>query len=255
MQNLTVRLEMVFDQVKKAAGDNAGLRIIDVGSDHGYLAVRCLDDGIAGSVICTEIHEAPAKRSSLALNEAGYTEISEVFVTDGLKGVPLKYGDIVVIAGMGGLNIIDILTRALKDNGSSVFEKVTFVLQPQKSVELVRQYLSGSGFYFADETVCCDRDIFYNCMRIGFNGMRSQLTNEEACYGPVLLKKRPQAFLNLLNYRIQREEEILESIRHSEKREHSAAAVLHEKERLRLTRILKEVAGEPGTDVYGAEPK
>ena len=200
MQNLTVRLEMVFEQVKKAAGDKAGLRIIDVGSDHGYLAVRCLDEGIAGSVICTEIHDAPAKRSAQALEDAGYKANSDVFVTDGLTGVPLKAGDIVVIAGMGGLNIIDILTRALEDNGSSVFEKVTFVLQPQKSVELVRKYLYGSGFCFVDETVCCDRDIFYNCMRAGYNGVRSHITNEEACYGPVLLKKYNNGDMGVKDY-------------------------------------------------------
>ena len=189
MQNLTVRLEMVFDQVKKAAGSNCSIRIIDVGSDHGYLAVRCLDEGVAASAVCTEIHEAPAKRSAKALEEAGYTDVSDVIVTDGLKGVPLHEGDIIVIAGMGGLNIIDILIAAIKDNGSSVFEKVTFVLQPQKSVELVRQFLSGSGFLYEDESVCCDRDIFYNCMRVSYNGMKTSITNEEACYGPVLIRK------------------------------------------------------------------
>ena len=43
MQELTVRLEMVFEQVKKARKDAVSGRVIDVGSDHGYLAVRCLE--------------------------------------------------------------------------------------------------------------------------------------------------------------------------------------------------------------------
>ena len=30
-------------------------------------------------------------------------------VTDGLIGVPLQEGDVIVMAGMGGLNIIDII--------------------------------------------------------------------------------------------------------------------------------------------------
>ena len=189
MQILPSRLNMVFEQVRTACKEPGSARIIDVGSDHGYIAVRCLEEDIAGYVICTEIHKAPAQRSEDALVEAGFEDRSEVYVTDGLKGVPLQAGDIIVIAGMGGLNIIDILSRALKDNGFHVMENVTFILQPQKSNEIVRDYLSKSGFVFLDESVCCDREIFYNCMRVVFKGICTTITDEEACYGPVLLKK------------------------------------------------------------------
>ena len=58
MQNLTVRLEMVFGQVKAAASGSSEVRVIDVGSDHGYLALRCLEDGLAETAVCTEIHKA-----------------------------------------------------------------------------------------------------------------------------------------------------------------------------------------------------
>lgn len=189
MQELPIRLEMVFGQVKSAARGKEYTRIIDVGSDHGYLAVRSLEEGIAGTAVCTEIHKAPAQRSQDALAMAGFADRSEVYVTDGLKGVPLREGDVVVIAGMGGLNIIDIITHALKDNGYHVMENVTFVLQPQKSNEIVRNNLAKSGFVFEDECICYDRDIFYNCMRVVFKGISTTLTAEESCYGPVLLKK------------------------------------------------------------------
>ncbi len=189
MQELTERLTMVLGQVRYARQDSAGGRIIDVGSDHGYLAIRCLEEGLADEAVCTEIHRAPAQRSEDALIEAGFGDCSEVYITDGLKGVPLMTGDTVVIAGMGGLNIVDIISRALKDNGYHVLENVTFVLQPQKSNDIVRKYLSKAGFVFEDESVCYDRDIFYNCMRVVFKGISTTITDEEACYGPKLLSK------------------------------------------------------------------
>ncbi len=189
MQSLTTRLEMVFKQVRSARGSVKDGRLIDVGSDHGYLAVRCLEEGLVSNAVCTEIHKAPAQRSEKALIDAGFREVSEVFVTDGLNGVPLKENDIISIAGMGGLNIVDIITRALKDNGPEMMGKVTFVLQPQKSNDIVRKFLSETGFDYEDESVCKDRDIFYNCMRVVYKGRSSSITDEEACYGPLLIKK------------------------------------------------------------------
>ena len=77
----------------------------------------------------------------------------------------------------------------LKDNGYHVMENVTFVLQPQKSNEIVRNNLAKSGCVFEDECVCYDRDIFYNCMRVVYKGITSELTDEQACYGPLLINK------------------------------------------------------------------
>ena len=105
MQYLPVRLDMVFEQVRCACKDKVKSRLIDVGSDHGYLAVRCLEEGLADLAVCTEIHKAPAVRSRTALEDAGFSDVSEVFVTDGLTGVPLAENDIVVIAGMEGLTL------------------------------------------------------------------------------------------------------------------------------------------------------
>ena len=189
MQELTVRLEMVFEQVKTARSVIGAGRVIDVGSDHGYLALRCLEEDLANTAVCTEIHKAPARRSEMALNDAGYKERSSVLVTDGLMGVKLQKNDIVVIAGMGGLNIIDIITKAVEDNGTDILKDVVFVLQPQKSNDTVRQFLASNGFNYQDESVCCDRNIFYNCMRVAYTGKSGTVTSEEACYGPVLLDK------------------------------------------------------------------
>ena len=53
MQELTERLTMVLGQVRYARQDSAGGRIIDVGSDHGYLAIRCLEEGLADEDVCS----------------------------------------------------------------------------------------------------------------------------------------------------------------------------------------------------------
>lgn len=189
MVNLSSRLSAVFDQVVAARKQIGPGRVIDVGSDHGLLAVSCLENDIAASVICTEIHEGPADHSKEALKEAGFEDRSQVFVTDGLNGIKLEKGDVIVIAGMGGLNIIDIITRCMENETTERLKEVRFIIQAQKSNNLVRRFFSEKGFVFDDESVCTDRDFFYNIMRMSYSGEPYELSAYRECYGPVLTMK------------------------------------------------------------------
>ena len=189
MIRLSSRLSAVFGQVVAARKDIGPGRVIDVGSDHGLLAVSCLENDIATEAICTEIHKGPAEHSKEALKEAGFEERSEVYVTDGLNGISLKAGDIVVIAGMGGLNIIDIITRCIEAESPELLKQVRFIIQPQKSVNLVRKFFAQKGFVFDDESVCTDRDFFYNIMRMRFSGISYELGAFKECYGVLLSDK------------------------------------------------------------------
>ncbi len=189
MINLSSRLKAIYDQVGAARKELGPGRVIDVGSDHGLLAVACLESGIAAEVICTEINEGPAEHSKDALKEAGFEDRSQVLVTDGLDGVKLQKSDVIVIAGMGGLNIIDILSRCIGNETPELLREVRFVIQPQKSVNLVRKFLAGQGFVFDDESVCTDRDFFYNIMRMSYGAQPYELGAYKECYGMLLIEK------------------------------------------------------------------
>lgn len=186
MIRLSNRLSAVYDQVCAARTVLGPGRVIDVGSDHGQLAVSCLENNIATSVICTEIHQGPASHSEEALKEAGFEDRSRVVVTDGLNGIGLEPGDVIVIAGMGGLNIIDIISRCIETGSPELLKNVRFVIQAQKSVHLVRRFFAEKGFAFEDESVCSDRDFFYNVMRVGFVGTPCELGPYKECYGVLL---------------------------------------------------------------------
>lgn len=189
MQQLSVRLETVFESVRDSrAGLDRG-RVIDIGSDHGFLSVRCLEEGVSDYAVCTDIHKGPAMKSLDSLEQAGFKDRCRVEVTDGLDGIRLNANDIVVIAGMGGLNIIDIVTRIISDNPSKVLKDCAFVIQSQKSMHLVRRFFAGNGFTFTDERVCKDRGFFYNVMRLVYTGDPYELSMRQSYYGPCLLKK------------------------------------------------------------------
>lgn len=182
---LSIRLSMVL-----GLAPEGNSRLIDVGSDHGLLALEALKKNLVSRVVCTDIHKAPAEKSRICLSMAGYSSVSEVYCTDGLKGVPLEENDSVVIAGMGGLNIIEIIEEAKATNIEDIFKTVSFILQPQKSTDLVRKYLSENGFEIVDEAVCEDRDIYYQASRAIYRGTNFPLTLKEQFYGPRLLERQ-----------------------------------------------------------------
>ena len=157
---LSPRLKAVHDMAV-AGRTPASRRIIDVGSDHGHLSLYALiNDGFEQAVL-TDIHEAPARRSEQTLRMYGFADKTEVYCTDGLDGVALQEGDIVVMAGLGGNNMIDIMTRVLEREDREFLKTITWCLQPQKSSDKLRAFLFENGFDIVDEDSSEDRGLYY----------------------------------------------------------------------------------------------
>ncbi len=186
-EQLSCRLSSVF-QLVEGANINDG-RVVDVGSDHGQLASFCLFSKITNQVVCTDIHKAPAQRTRDRLIEDGFDGRFEVFCTDGLKGVELKKNDIVVMAGIGGNTIIDIIEAATVVTDEETLKSIRWCLQPQKSSEKLRKFLADSGFIFECEDIVIDRDIYYSMMRVRYCAAPWEISLNEMYFGPELLKE------------------------------------------------------------------
>lgn len=185
---LSARLKSVYDMAVSDREPSAR-RLIDVGSDHGHLPLYALINGDFDEAVLTDIHEAPARRSEQTLRMHGFADKTHVYCTDGLDGVELKDSDIVVMAGLGGNNMIDILTRVAEREDIEKLKTVTWCLQPQKSSDRLRQYLFEHGFFIEDENACEDRGLYYIIMKVRYTGRKSSYTLKQKYYGPVILKR------------------------------------------------------------------
>ncbi|MBO4637401.1 MAG: SAM-dependent methyltransferase [Clostridiales bacterium] len=184
---LEKRLSDVFALAQK--GSSRRSRIIDVGSDHGHLAAYAVKYGGFFSCICTDIHEAPARRSEEFLSQNGLSSVSSVYCTNGLTGIDLLENDTIVMAGLGGNNIMDIMNEVLPRTSSNILPTVRFVFQPQKTIEGLREYLCSHGFAIEDESISMERGIYYPIISAVYDGKGRKLTLKEKYYGPVLLAK------------------------------------------------------------------
>lgn len=173
-------------------------RLIDVGSDHGYSAAFALENKKAGYVIATDLHLPPANRTKEYLLAQGLSEMSEVHCVDGLSNICLTRGDTVLIAGMGGLEILKILNDALRSHDGTFPDGIRFILQPQRSFEELREFLSENGFPIEKEIICFDRNRVYVGMITTYTGHPYKLDLCEQIIGPDLILRHPDGYKEYL---------------------------------------------------------
>ena len=176
-------------------------RVIDIGSDHGHVPAYLLENHIAQRAVATDIHADPAETTRRYLRRQGVMQKAEVFHTDGLHGIRLREGDVAILSGLGGLEMIRVISESLEDHAGIFPAGILFVLQPQRSFEALRAFLSGGGFSIEKESICLDRDKFYTILLAKWTGQKAvQLSLTELILGPCLLKSRPENFIKYLHH-------------------------------------------------------
>ena len=159
-----------------------GDRVADVGTDHGYLGIWLLQQGIAGSVIASDIVPGPLSAAERNVEKYGFTDKMKCYLSDGVQSIPRDF-DVLVCAGMGGDTIISILGAAhwLKDS------KYRLVLQCQSKAALLRHYITDRGWRIAEEAVVRDGRFLYTVMDVRWDPGHT-LTVGQWYFPPALLK-------------------------------------------------------------------
>ena len=143
----------------------AGGTLADIGTDHAHLPVWLIQNGVCEKAIAADIGEGPAASARRTVQEAGFADCIDVRVGDGLSVLSPDEATEIVIAGMGGETIAEILSAApwLKDGNDR-----RLVLQPMtKTVEL-RDWLYQNGFVIEEERLIRDGRHLYCVMAASF---------------------------------------------------------------------------------------
>jgi len=127
--------------------------LADIGTDHAYLPIKAVRGGLCKRAIACDIVEGPLKIAKKNIIAAGLENHIETRLGDGLEPLEENEADCVVIAGMGGMNIINIL-KAVS------FVVPRLILQPQHDLEELRRFLHAK-MYKINETLAHERSRFY----------------------------------------------------------------------------------------------
>ena len=137
-----------------------GKRVADIGCDHGYVAIWLVKEKRCPIVIATDVNEGPLRRAERNIRDARLAEQIETRLGDGLSILDPGEADVVLIAGMGGMRICEILSAGLER-----IRDATLVLQPQSDIEEVRRHLHRLGFRIEKESICLEDGKYYFAMR------------------------------------------------------------------------------------------
>lgn len=159
---LGARLQGVADYVPK------GARIADIGTDHAYLPIYLILSGRIQEAVGIDVHEGPYQSALGTVKSYGLASRIQIRLGDGLS--PLKEGeaDTLILAGMGGNTMLEILEarpEILKD-----IQQI--ITQPQGAQAKLRKEMLAQGWFLQDERMVMDERRLY--MIINFSKAEGQ---------------------------------------------------------------------------------
>ncbi|EMC43205.1 tRNA (adenine(22)-N(1))-methyltransferase [Streptococcus mutans] len=181
--SLSHRLQEVASFVPK------GARLLDVGSDHAYLPIYLLEQGLIDFAVAGEIIKGPYESAVTNVSESGLSGQIAVRLADGLAALNDNDDiDLITICGMGGRLIADILAAG-SDKLNSVKQ---LILQPNNCEDDLRSWLVANDFMIKAEKMVKDRHKYYEILVVEKG--KITLSDKDLRFGPFLRQERSSIF-------------------------------------------------------------
>lgn len=184
-RHLSKRLQAVADLVP----DNA--RVADIGSDHAYLPAALLLDGRIRYAIAGEVAKGPFANEEAEIKKLQLQDSLQPRLADGLDAINQNdHIDTIVIAGMGGSLIEEILDRG-QDKLIGVKH---LILQPNIGEYRLRKWLMEHHFQIMHEELLMDDGHRYEIILAEPSVCPVRYSERELLFGPLLLEQQGRLF-------------------------------------------------------------
>lgn len=200
MIKISKRLETIASLVKKDAN------LIDIGCDHAILPIYLIENNIASNVIASDVSKGPIDVANKNIKFSMLDDKIETRLGSGLATVEPNEIDTVVIAGMGGTLIKDILESG-KDKLINVNR---LILQPNINEYAVRLWIQNNGFYIVDEIILDENEKVYEIIVAEKGNVK--YSEKELYFGPILSDIKSELFIKKHNDELSKLKRILSQI-------------------------------------------
>ena len=193
---LTPRLSAIKNRIKAEVA-------ADIGTDHAYIPIHLIQENRAKKVIAADIKEGPARIAKENIEKNGLSKKIEVRIGSGLSVLKKGEADTIIIAGMGGILISEII-----DANIDIAKSSKLVLQPMNAQYELRKYLIENGFKITGEDMEIEGFKVYNIMDVESGNQEKFKTDfeyqipkylKEHKYFKNLLEKKQREFTKVIN--------------------------------------------------------
>lgn len=187
---LTPRLNLIKNQVQ-------GNSVADIGTDHGFVPIELVKSGKCTKAIATDINKGPAAIAKANIKKEGLS--IDVRVGGGLSTLQKGEVEEIIIAGMGGKLISDILSAHM-----DIAKSARLILQPMNGQYELRKFLTENGFFVEHEDLALEGFKVYNVIVCSGN------KNNSVKYTSELDFHIPSALKNHIHFKHLKEKKIRE---------------------------------------------
>lgn len=141
----------------------------DIGCDHGKLTAALTAGGLCRKVIAADLRPAPLARAKALAYACGCAQSVDFRLGDGLSVLRPGEAEDIVIAGLSGVTIGEIIAGAPPDFFTAAPE-TRLILAPASKHAYLRRFLYENGFALLDETPCLAAGRYYTVMYAAYTG-------------------------------------------------------------------------------------
>ena len=153
------RLKVIYDRIPLC-----GI-LADIGTDHAHIPAAALINGLCKKALACDVRKGPLKRALDTKQRYGLGDELELRLGSGLEPLKEEECDVIILAGMGGNLIGELLTQ----QRHKAQRARRIILQPMHAQESVRPYLWENGFEVEEEVLAQEGDKLYQVLAVRYN--------------------------------------------------------------------------------------
>lgn len=159
-------------KIASLVGENK--KIADIGTDHGYIPVYLLNNNKIDYAILADVNKGPLENARKEVKHNKLENKVDLRLGSGLEVLKINEVDEIIIAGMGGILISELL-NVKKDVSQSV-EKL--ILQPMQAQSELRKYLYNNGYEIINEVLVKEDFRIYEIIETRYTGKDTVVTDD-----------------------------------------------------------------------------
>lgn len=203
--------------------------IYDIGTDHAHIPIYAIQNNLCEKAFALDVKIGPINVAKKNIKKYNLEDKIETLMGSGLCPIDIKeyLPSTIVIAGMGGILISEILEESIKVSRNSNY----LILQPMNSDEILRKWLSDNKFEIIDEELALEGDKVYLVIVAKYANVIKEI--DDYFIGDLLIKKKDKNFKKYIEKKIRILNKMINGIKESKDfKEESIYGIMDEKVKL-----------------------